>query len=76
MTTPEQERSDCQQHDLQNTGEVYYPLMPANEEQNIEVTPLPAGSINSESTENVAAQIEQLKNILLEGSRKKIIVTD
>ena len=46
--------------------------MPANEEQNIEVTPLPAGSINSESTDNVAAQIEQLKNILLEGSRKKI----
>ena len=47
-------------------------MLPANEEQNIEVTPLPAGSINSESTENVAAQIEQLKNILLEGSRKKI----
>ena len=70
MTTPEQERSDCQQNDLQNTGEVYYPLMPANEEQNIEV--YPTGSINSESTENVAAQIEQLKNILLEGSRKKI----
>ena len=46
--------------------------MSANEEQNIEVTPLPAGSINSESTENVAAQIEQLKHILLEGSRKKI----
>ena len=71
MTTPEQERNDCQQHDLQNTDEVYYPLMPDNEEQNIEVTPVPAGSINSELTENVTAQIEQLKNILLEGSTNK-----
>ena len=41
----------------------------------MEVTPLPVGSINFESTENVAAQIEQLKKYIIRRNRKQISIS-